>query len=127
MFEAEAKGLQMLRKSCSLYVPEIICCGKADVFQFLVLETIREGTRAKDYWSNFGTGLARLHHTRAERFGLDHDNYIGSLPQINIQASSWIEFFKEYRLRKQLQLAHDAGKVDVVVMVNAKPFRTGGM
>lgn len=115
MFEAEAKGLHMLSKSGSLYVPKVVCCGKAEGFQFLVLETICVGTRAKDYWTNFGTGLARLHHTRAEKFGLDHDNYIGSLPQLNIQGSSWIEFFKEYRLKKQLQLAYDGGKVDLAL------------
>ena len=115
MFEAEAKGLKMLKRSCPLYVPGVICAGKADQFQFLVLENVREGSRAKDYWRNFGAGLARLHQTTAEKFGLEHDNYIGSLPQINTQASSWTDFFREYRLQAQLKLARDAGKADAAL------------
>lgn len=112
MFEAEAKGLQLLKRSCPLYVPGVICAGKADQFQFLVLENVTEGSRSKDYWTNFGAGLARLHQATADEFGLDHDNYIGSLRQINTEASSWTDFFREQRLEVQLKLARDAGKVD---------------
>ena len=119
MFEAEAKGLKMLKKSGPLYVPEVICRGEAEEFQFLVLENVREGRRAKDYWRNFGAGLARLHQTTAHNFGLDHDNYIGSLRQRNTQASSWTDFFRQHRLQVQLKLARDAGKVDTTL---AKKF-----
>ena len=115
MFDAEAKGLEMLKRSCSLYVPKVICTGKAGQFQFLVLENIREGSRAKDYWRNFGAGLARLHQTTAEKPGLDHDNYIGSLKQVNTPTRSWIQFFKEHRLEAQLKLARDAGKVEAAL------------
>jgi protein-ribulosamine 3-kinase len=112
MFEAESKGLAILKRSGPLCVPEVICWGNADGFQFLVLENLQEGKRAKDYWANFGAGLARLHQRRATRFGLDHDNYIGSLPQVNKQSSSWTDFFREQRLQRLLKLACDAGIVD---------------
>ena len=81
MFEAEAQGLSLLKRSTSLHVPEVIHCGNADAYQFLLLENIEAGERARDYWKNFGVGLAELHKTSANLFGLDHDNYIGSLPQ----------------------------------------------
>ncbi len=44
-------------------------------------------------------------------FGLDHDNYIGSLPQNNRWHHSWIDFFVNERLETQLRLAVDTGRV----------------
>ena len=45
-------------------------------------------------------------------FGLDHDNYIGSLPQSNHQHTSWVEFFIEERLEKQIALAKNSGALN---------------
>lgn len=113
MFEAEAKGLSLLKRSTSLHVPEVIHYATAGPYQFLLLEAIEESRRAPDYWKTFGVRLAQLHKTFADQFGLDHDNYIGSLPQSNTRTSSWQEFFVEQRLRKQLRLAVDGGKLNV--------------
>jgi fructosamine-3-kinase len=86
--------------------------GGADVFQFLLLEHIEAGRQAEKYWESFGAGLAATHKKSADKFGLDHDNYIGSLPQKNNRTSSWVEFFIEQRLQVQLQVANDHGKMD---------------
>src|SRR5262249_50689058 len=40
-------------------------------------------------------------------FGLDHDNYIGSLHQWNKQAPVWTEFYIQQRLEPQIKLATD--------------------
>ncbi len=44
-------------------------------------------------------------------FGLDHDNYIGSLPQSNRRHHNWIDFFVSERLGAQLKRALDEGRV----------------
>ncbi len=49
------------------------------------------------------------HH---KRFGLDHDNYIGSLPQSNRWHDAWIDFFVNERLEAQVKLAIDTGRTD---------------
>jgi len=46
-----------------------------------------------------------LHRVTSDSFGLDHDNYMGSLKQTNAQQSSWVKFFTEHRLNVQLQMA----------------------
>lgn len=112
MFAAEARGLSLLRNSKALNVPEVIHVGDAGVFQFLLLEYIEQAERTRDYWEKFGSGLASLHRNSSDEYGLDHDNYMGSLTQSNEKSSSWIEFFIEQRLKKQLKLAHDQNNID---------------
>lgn len=112
MFEAEAKGLSLLRRSSPLVAPEVLLSGQAESYQFLLMEYIDEGRRASSYWRDLGVGLAALHNARSKEFGLDHDNYIGSLPQHNKPSGSWVEFFVEQRLRVQLQIALDKGAFD---------------
>jgi len=111
MFYAEARGLSLLGKAEALRVPDVIHAGAAGDFQFILLEYIAAGARSRNYWRDFGAGLAALHMKSATEFGLDHDNYIGSLPQKNTLTSSWIEFFIEQRLEVQLQIARDEGRL----------------
>ena len=56
-----------------------------------------------------GRGLAQQHRSTAERYGLDHNNYIGSTPQLNTQTRSWIEFYRDRRLGAQCALAQRNG------------------
>lgn len=116
MFEAEARGLTLLRNADALSVPEVIHVGSVGSYQFLLLQHIETSGNIPDYWNDFGRGLALLHRHSATDFGLDHDNYIGSLPQRNQRAASWVEFFVEQRLRVQLRMAHDHGKIDKKVL-----------
>lgn len=108
MFEAEAKGLSLLRAATSsLIVPKVAHAGQAETFQFLLMEYIADGRRGPAYWQQLGAGLAVLHRSSADYYGLDHDNYIGSLSQFNKPSGSWVKFFVEQRLQVQLQLAID--------------------
>jgi fructosamine-3-kinase len=60
-----------------------------------------------------GIGLARLHKTTQNTFGLHYDNYIGSLTQSNTPpADSWTEFFIHQRLEPMLKMAVDSGKAE---------------
>jgi len=109
MFEAEGKGLQLLRRQNAIRIPNVIGHGKTGPHQFLLLEFIEQKARSKNYWEQLGQRLASLHRCSSEFFGLDHDNYIGSLPQYNLHNSNWINFFIEQRLGVQVNLAIDNG------------------
>lgn len=143
MFPAEAKGLELLRISQTVYVPEVIGHGEAGPDSFLVLEYISAEREQPDFWEHFGRELAKMHHhqpvfeakaaraakttdaednyehhsnnqkvqeTSKPEFGLDHNNYIGSLPQSNTIHHAWIEFFITERLEAQLKMARDDGQ-----------------
>lgn len=112
MFEAEAKGLQLLRDAGEVDVPKVVGYGEKENTSMLVLFFVNEGRQKGDFWSEFGKGLALMHRHSAEHFGLDHDNYIGSLPQTNTWKSSWNEFFINHRLEPQLKMARDRGEGD---------------
>jgi protein-ribulosamine 3-kinase len=112
MFEAEAKGLIHLNATKSFRIPKVIAAGIADKESFLLLEFIQPGHKSQGYWKNFGTALAELHRNTNSHFGLDHPNYIGSLPQQNNFHSSWSEFFVLERIEPQIRIAKNAEKIN---------------
>lgn len=108
--EAEAFGLRAIAQTNTLSVPEVIVCGKADEREFLVLEWIEQGPQPRNFFSELGTGLARLHQSDSTdhadvRFGWKQDNFLGSSLQPNQPAMDWCQFFAEHRLGYQIQLA----------------------
>ncbi|MCE3278911.1 MAG: fructosamine kinase family protein [Bacteroidetes bacterium] len=117
MFEAEVKGLQLLADNSTLKIPEFIVLNKSTETSFLVLEYIEAGSKTSASFREFGRLFADMHSHTNKYFGLDQDNYIGSLKQTNSFHSSWSEFFIEERLRKQLKLAFDDRKVNSAMNV----------
>ncbi|VAW74995.1 Ribulosamine/erythrulosamine 3-kinase potentially involved in protein deglycation [hydrothermal vent metagenome] len=107
MFEAEAEGLQALRQSGALRVPEPLAWGVAEAQAYLVMEYLPVGGTGSA--AKLGEGLAALHRHTSDRFGWHRDNTIGSTPQRNTQAKNWMEFWAEQRLGFQLNLALEAG------------------
>jgi fructosamine-3-kinase len=110
MFVAEARGLAWLGDAKALRVPTVLAAsGANDLTPFLALELIRPKTRGDNFDDRLGRGLAALHRHGAPAFGLDHDNYVGRLPQKNTFAVTWPEFYRVRRLGPQLKAAADAG------------------
>ena len=109
MFEAEAKGLSILKASESFKIPEIINCGTDGDQAYLLLENIEQGGTSNRFWPDFAEQLAKLHRSSHSKFGLDHSNYIGSLPQRNDLHDVASEFYIDERLEPQFTLARDHG------------------
>jgi len=105
MLALEVMGLTLLQDARSIRIPEVVVHGEENDFQFLLLEFIEPGRRSSAYWKNFGRQLALLHAHSTGLFGLNHNNYIGSLPQSNSPVASWTDFFIRERLKPQLELA----------------------
>ncbi|MCB2201131.1 fructosamine kinase family protein [bacterium] len=122
MFEKEARGLQILSGKSILKVPEVIATGQSENATFLILEQIESGNKRSDFWNHFAEGLAQLHKNSAAHFGLDHDNYIGSLHQSNAKHNDWIDFFRTERLEKQVKLARDNGRMGKTVVSTFENF-----
>ena len=111
LFPAEARGLELLRGSGTLRVPKVCVVSEPhDPVRFLVLELVEPGRPAPSFDERLGRGLAELHRVHAPVFGLDHDNFIGSLPQANGPLPTWAEFLCVRRLEPQLARAVDSGR-----------------
>jgi protein-ribulosamine 3-kinase len=105
MFEWEARGLDLLRSTEAIYIPEVIGYGKYRDKTYLVLEYIDPVVPKTNYWESFGQSLALLHSHTQSKFGLHFDNYIGSLPQSNTLTDNGIAFYIEQRLQPQAGMA----------------------
>ena len=104
-FEAEARGLELLRNASPIRIPEVIFCDKT----FLLLEYIEPGLADNSFWENFGLAFSELHRNTSSFFGLEFDNYIGRLSQTNSKRNLWPDFFREMRLEPQSRQAFDLG------------------
>lgn len=107
MFELEAKGLQLLERIGEITVPKVVCYGEDGTDAFLILNFIASAMKTENFWEDFGIRLARLHQHSDKLFGLEYDNYIGSLRQSNKQHGSWKVFFTEERLEPLAKMAFD--------------------
>jgi fructosamine-3-kinase len=110
MFAAEARGLAWLAQARALKIPSVLAVSAERGAEFLALELVRSGTRRPRFDEELGRGLAALHACAAPRFGLDHDNFIGSLSQSNSSHATWAEFFRVERLEPQIALAKASGR-----------------
>jgi len=119
MFERESDGLATLRAADTLRVPQVIGSGETATETFLVLEWIDSGSPRPSFATQFGESLAELHRHSSERFGLDRDNFIGSLPQSNTRTSSWLDFFRDQRLGAQLDIARRTGALPAQILHRA--------
>jgi protein-ribulosamine 3-kinase len=111
LFEKEARGLEAIRQTACIRTPRHIDTFYFNDHQVLLLEWINGGRRTDAFWKLFGEQLARMHLWKdknagyQETFGFKEDNYMGALPQCNQPMNNWCHFFREQRLKPQLELA----------------------
>ncbi len=104
-FSAEADGLNKLRSACAFKIPEVIEVFENEEGGFILLSFLTQSGVLNH--AEFGEKLAILHKNTNIKFGLDNDNYIGNLPQMNVQHIDWQEFFATQRILPLLKLAID--------------------
>lgn len=107
MFLKEKRGLQILNYSGVIQVPNVVAYSVFENQQILMLEWIESGSKDKSFFKLFGQQLAALHHNTHAHFGLDDDNYMGSIPQSNTQHTDWCFFFIQQRLAPLLKKCSD--------------------
>ncbi|RSL34596.1 fructosamine kinase [Salibacterium salarium] len=105
-FRQESLGLQFLEEAEALNVPTVYGWDK----KFIVMELIN-GKKTATTEEELGHGIAALHSCQGSVFGLEEDNFIGELPQINAWDESWIPFLRNKRLLPQIELARSLGRL----------------
>ena len=108
MFETEVQGLAAIAKTGTIRVPNTVCCGLANGRAYMVQEWMDLGGNTD--WRSLGSKLAELHScSPSERYGWDHNNFIGATGQINDWHDGWQDFFFNQRLEVQRKLAEERG------------------
>lgn len=116
-FEAEADGLAALI-AAGAPAPQPVARATVARHAWLAMQFLPLGGPG-DY-AALGRALAALHSAHRERstklrtrpdgsYGWQRDNYIGTTPQRNRTAKSWVDFWREQRLLPQLELARRNG------------------
>lgn len=109
MFLKEANGLNELSKPNTIRIPKVILADE----NFLLLENIETGNKAKNFFQDFGESFARMHNYTADNYGFFENNYIGATPQYNVaegtQKTNWAEFYFEKRILQQYKFIEANG------------------
>lgn len=109
-FEWEARGLEFLRETETVRVPEVYFCGAKAGIAVLVLEWI-EGDVTAQTEETLGRDIARMHLTHGKAFGLGYDNFLGTFHQPNGWHEDWVAFYRDQRLAEQAALAEEKGRM----------------
>jgi protein-ribulosamine 3-kinase len=117
MFEAEARGLSLLAHTQTVRVPQVYGFAESSPEQpaFIIMEWLERGSGEMSQ-SRLGEQIAELHRQGTSpqeppAFGLDRDNYLGFVVQVNRWEANWPRFFGECRLRPQMELAQSGGRL----------------
>eukprot|EP00747_Dinoflagellata_sp_TGD_P178577 gnl/TRDRNA2_/TRDRNA2_27749_c0_seq1.p1 gnl/TRDRNA2_/TRDRNA2_27749_c0~~gnl/TRDRNA2_/TRDRNA2_27749_c0_seq1.p1 ORF type:complete len:426 (-),score=46.38 gnl/TRDRNA2_/TRDRNA2_27749_c0_seq1:15-1292(-) len=121
MFKGEALGMQALYEATEpaglMRIPKVYHFGDmaGGRGSFIIMEYMNLGSRCDDY--ELGRAMASMHlqevSGRPGRFGFDVDNSIGATPQKNSWSDDWVEFYRDRRLRYQVELANDGYITDL--------------
>jgi fructosamine-3-kinase len=109
MYEAEAEGLATLAAADCLRVPRVLAVGATGTEAYLALEYIEFGSASRRTEQGLGELLARQHRATAANYGWHRDNTIGATPQSNAWRDDWVAFWRDLRLRAQLERAERRG------------------
>jgi len=107
MFAAEMRALTEIAESGVIKVPAPIAHGSDGNTAWLVLEHLELTSRGSA--SDLGEQLAAMHELTFERYGWIQNNYIGSTPQFNSPCDNWARFWRDNRLKPQLDMAKAGG------------------
>ena len=103
-FAAEAKSINLLSAS-GLDCPTVVFYSE----NLLLLDFKDSAPESSHSFINAAKQLAALHQTTAEKFGLDFNNYVGSLAQCNDYCPTFNDFYILRRIEPLSKQAFDKG------------------
>lgn len=111
VFEAEMKGLRLLKDKSDFVVPKPLDVLKLGEASGLLMEWIERSEPDELSWQKFWSALGQLHGVHDASYGLDFDNFVGVIDQQNDRDPNWIEFWIERRISPLVTLAVDKGQL----------------
>lgn len=109
MTDAEITGLRTIADTNTIKTPNLVHSDRFEQSAYLLMEFIEPKRPDANDYAKLGKKLGLLHRTPQDFFGFKNDNFIGRLPQPNVQADNWATFYATERLGKQLQLSESKG------------------
>lgn len=114
-FLQELKGLQLIQRTNTIRTPAVFGTWYDPTSQqgALILEWIDNDptsdlVKAEE---QLGKKLAQFHASYGQAFGLAEDNYLGYLPQYNRWSQDWALFYRDQRIRPQVDIGQKKGTI----------------
>jgi fructosamine-3-kinase len=107
MFRREAAGLELL-KNAGAYTPAVLNIIEDETQQYLLLSWHPPGGETHESLEEAGISLARIHQKKDEQFGLNHDNYMGSIAQMNERYPDFVDFWANCRILPLVEKCRDS-------------------
>ena len=110
-FQAEKNGLVLLGRH-GVSVPEpLLILSQGNRESVFLMEWIQSVPSNKEGDRALGSLVATMHQKKENFAGLNQDNFIGELDQINQPSTDWVTFFRDQRLGTMQNLARKEGKL----------------
>ncbi|SDB81706.1 Fructosamine-3-kinase [Pelagirhabdus alkalitolerans] len=106
-FRFEKLGLDRLKETETVHIPTIYTIENDP--HLMVMEWIDSTSSSPEASSQLGRELAQLHMQKQSAFGLDRDGYMGTLTQPNQLTDSWVDYYRDHRLKHQLNVGLKRG------------------
>ncbi|WP_152654986.1 fructosamine kinase family protein [Oceanobacillus sp. CFH 90083] len=107
-FEVEVNGLERIRSTQTIAVPEVYYFDKPseEVQEMVLIMEWVQGEKTTAAEQQLGRQLATMHLADGfSQYGLEQSTYAGELIQTNGWHDDWVDYFREHRLQPQLGLA----------------------
>lgn len=107
MFEAESDALEELAALDCIHVPGPVAYGRTASVDWLLIEYLEMPGSGSD--AQLGEQLAMLHSKTFTQYGWHRNNFIGITPQDNQTETDWLAFWRNRRIKPQLDMARANG------------------
>ncbi|WP_226581544.1 fructosamine kinase family protein [Halobacillus litoralis] len=111
-FQVEADGLEAIRETRTIRVPDVYYYDipRSKETAALVMEWIEPGS--SDSPEKLGRQLAQLHQNCASQYGYGAKTFVGKLDQPNEWERSWVDYYRNHRLGRQLEAGITKGTIN---------------
>ncbi|KHE72541.1 fructosamine kinase family protein [Halobacillus sp. BBL2006] len=110
-FKAEAEGLQLIRDTDTVNVPTVYYFDEPEKGEeaILAMDWVEPGVQ--DASGELGQKLALMHQHTEDSYGYDSPTFVGTLDQPNGWTSTWVDYYRNYRLKTQMDYAKSLGRL----------------
>ncbi|MFC7062315.1 fructosamine kinase family protein [Halobacillus seohaensis] len=111
-FKAESSGLQLIRDSHTISVPRVYYYDEPQQGEIgmLAMEWI-DGQEKTHTQEKLGRNLALMHQQISDRYGFSDPTFVGELDQPNDWRDSWLDYYQDFRLNHQFNIALEKGRL----------------
>lgn len=109
-FHFEATGLEMIKKTNTIHVPNVYGVVEINNIPTLWMEWVK-GAKVSSTEKWLGERLAKLHLAEGNGYGFNGISFIGRIKQQDDIYDDWCEYFRDVRLQNQLNIGKSLGTI----------------